>query len=100
MSEDILLLLLKPYQTKLHDKVCLSSKRYTDADVIVFLSSPSQHRLCDLCHEIFVKESLRSNYTLLEDPNEEHQAKTGPDLNFEVRSERLATPADTPTTDS
>jgi hypothetical protein len=41
-----------------------------------------------------------SNYTLLEDPNEDRQAKSGPDLNFEVRSERLPTPIDTPAIDS
>ena len=40
------------------------------------------------------------NYTLLDDPNEDRQAKTDPDLNFEVRSERLATTTDTPATDS
>ncbi|CAF4965503.1 unnamed protein product [Rotaria sp. Silwood1] len=52
----------------------------------------SQHRLCDLCHEKAVKESLMSNYTVLDD--HDNETKTDINLKFEVRSERLTLPTD------
>ncbi|CAF1039320.1 unnamed protein product [Adineta steineri] len=53
-------------------------------------STPNtQHRLCDFCNEKFVKESLMSNYTMLDDPDNNNETKNDVDLKFEVRSERL-----------
>lgn len=57
--------------------------------------SSSQVRLCDFCNEKYVKESLMSNYTMLDDPDNNTQPKNDVDLKFEVRSERLnVTPTD------
>lgn len=53
--------------------------------------SSSQHRLCDYCYETYVKESLMSNYTLLDDPDVDQEKKNEPNINFEVRSECLPT---------
>ena len=59
-----------------------------------FDSLSSQHRLCDYCHEKAVKESLMSNYTLLDDPDKTNETNNEVDLKFEVRSERLNTTTD------
>ncbi len=55
----------------------------------------SQQRLCDFCHEKMIKDSLMSNYTLLDDSDNENETNNQVNLNFEVRSERL-----TPTIDN
>lgn len=52
-------------------------------------SSSSQHRFCDICHERMMKETLMSNYTLLEHSDNENENKDEVDLKFEVRSERV-----------
>ncbi|UJR26251.1 hypothetical protein I4U23_007591 [Adineta vaga] len=58
-------------------------------------STPNiQHRLCDFCNEKYVKESLMSNYTVLDDPEKDTETKNDVDLKFEVRSERLDSSAD------
>jgi len=49
----------------------------------------SPYRLCDFCHEKFIKESLMSNYTMLDDSDNDNEKKNDVDLKFEVRSERL-----------
>ncbi|CAF2044456.1 unnamed protein product [Rotaria magnacalcarata] len=56
----------------------------------------SQHRLCDYCHEKCVKESLMTDYTILDDPNADNENGTpnGVNLTFEVRSERVRLPAE------
>ncbi len=59
-----------------------------------FYSLSSQHRLCDYCHEKAVKESLMSNYTLLEDSDNTNETNNEIDLKFEVRSERLTSTTD------
>ena len=58
-------------------------------------SRSSQHRFCDLCHAKVMKQSLMSNYTLLDHSDNENEDKNEMDLKFEVRSERI-----TPTTDN
>jgi hypothetical protein len=55
----------------------------------------SHHRLCDFCHEKITKETLMSNYTMLDNSDNDNETKNDLDLNFEVRSERL-----TPTRDN
>ncbi|CAF2883284.1 unnamed protein product [Rotaria sp. Silwood2] len=54
----------------------------------------SQHRLCDYCHEKSLTESLMSNYTILDDPDNDTETKTDVNLTFEVRPERLTLPTD------
>jgi hypothetical protein len=67
-----------------------------DSDDCIFtFSFSSQRRFCDFCYEKFIKESLMSNYTVLDDPDTDTETKTNDDLKFEVRSERLI-----PTTDN
>lgn len=56
----------------------------------------AQHRLCDFCHEKVMKESLMSNYTILDDSDNETEQRSNVDLHFEVRPERLPTPVDNP----
>ncbi|CAF0815423.1 unnamed protein product [Adineta ricciae] len=59
-------------------------------------ATPStQHRLCNFCYEKYAKESLTSNYTMLDDPEKENEPTTDVNLKFEVRSERLNSSADT-----
>ncbi len=59
-----------------------SAKKY-------FRGFSSHYRLCDFCHEKFIKESLMSNYTMLDDADNDNEKKSDVDLKFEVRSERL-----------
>ncbi|CAF1489418.1 unnamed protein product [Rotaria sordida] len=54
----------------------------------------SQHRLCDRCHEKSIQESIMSNYTIIDDPDNDNETKTDVNLKFEVRSERLILPTD------
>jgi hypothetical protein len=54
----------------------------------------SNHRLCDFCYEKLIKESLMSNYTILNDQDNDNEIKDDVDLKFEVRSERLIQPSD------
>lgn len=62
-------------------------------------NSSAQHRLCDFCHEKVAKESLQSNYTILDDSDNDNETKDNPNLKFEVRSECL-TPTTITTTDN
>jgi hypothetical protein len=60
----------------------------------MFTFFSSQHRFCDFCYDKFLKESLMSNYTILDDPDNNNETKDDVDLKFEVRSERLISTTD------
>jgi hypothetical protein len=76
-----------------HQSIYISILCFNRKNIFDFFFS-SNYRLCDFCYEKLIKESLMSNYTILNDQDNDNEIKDDVDLKFEVRSERLIQPSD------